>query len=67
MEDIRLLNKPEVNNKNHFEWNFVWNTWLVNPEDIPNEMKWEKELYAVIIYENKFIIVMLWLYHDLHF
>ncbi|MGE4443977.1 MAG: hypothetical protein AB7E37_03220 [Candidatus Altimarinota bacterium] len=53
LEDIRLLNKPEVNNKNHFEGNFVGNTWLVNPEDIPNEMKGEKELYAVIIYEKQ--------------
>lgn len=65
LEDIRLLNKPEVNNKNHFEWNFVWNTWLVNPEDIPNEMKWEKELYAVIIYEKQiyysYSLVISWL------
>ncbi len=65
LEDIRLLNKPEVNNKNHFEWNFVWNTWIVNPEDIPNEMKWEKELYAVIIYEKQiyysYALIISWL------
>ncbi len=65
LEDIRLLNKPEVNNKNHFEWNFVWNTWLLNPEDIPNEMKWQKDLYAVIIYEKQiyysYALIISWL------
>lgn len=65
LEDIRLLGKPEVNNKNHFEWNFVWNTWIINPEDIPNEMKWEKELYAVIIYEKQiyysYALIISWL------
>lgn len=65
LEDIRLLNKPEVNNKNHFEWNFIWNTWLVNSEDIPNEMKWQKDLYVVIIYEKQiyysYALIISWL------
>lgn len=51
--DTKYLNNPEVPEKNHFEGNFVWNTWLVKPENIPESLKNEKELYAVIIYEKQ--------------
>ena len=51
--DIKYLNYPSIPEENHFEWNFVWNTWLIRPNDIPNNIKNESELYAVIIYEKQ--------------
>lgn len=53
MKDTKYLNYPEVKDKNHFEWNFVGNTWLIEPDDIPKNMQNKKELYAVIIYEKQ--------------
>lgn len=51
--DIKFLDNYEVNPINHFEWNFIGNTWLITPDDIPDNMKDEKELYAIIIYEKQ--------------
>ena len=45
------MSKKEVKEKNHFEWNFVWNAWLVEPDDLPENV-WNK-LYWVIIYEKQ--------------
>lgn len=50
---FKYLNRKWVKEQNHFEWNFVWNAWLVETDDIPENMKWQKELYAVIIYEKQ--------------
>jgi len=63
--DYKYLNKKEVPEKNHFEWNFVWNTWIVTPESLREEDRWKKELYAVIIYEKQLwyiwsIMISLW-------
>lgn len=43
-----------VKTSNHFEWNFIWNTWLVEPSDIREQDKWSDTLYAVIVYEKQF-------------
>jgi len=51
IKDTKYLFKPGVRKEHHFEWNFVWNTWLVEPDDLPNNT-W-KELYWVIIYEKQ--------------
>ncbi|EKE21122.1 MAG: hypothetical protein ACD_7C00348G0007 [uncultured bacterium] len=53
LKDIGLLFDSEVNSANHFEGNFVGNSWLVEPTDIPVSLQNEKELYAVIVYEKQ--------------
>jgi hypothetical protein len=52
-DDFRLLFAPSVSDKDHFEGNFVGNTWLVRRKDIPQDLRNEKELYAVIICEKQ--------------
>lgn len=56
--DIKYINKKSINNSHHFEWNFIGNTWLVKQDDIPNEMKWTSELYAVLIYQKQFWYIL---------
>lgn len=51
--DTKYLHREQVPNSQHFEWNFVGNTWLIKPENIPEDMKSQDELYAVIIYEKQ--------------
>ena len=51
--DYKYLPLKEVKDDNHFEGNFVGNTWLVEPDDIRQEDIWKDELYAVIIYEKQ--------------
>jgi hypothetical protein len=58
-KDFGLLFTPAVSNSNHFEGNFVGNSWLVKPQDIPKDLQNEKELYAVIVYEKQ--IYYIWI------
>ncbi len=58
LNDYKYLSAPWVNKSNHFEWNFIGNTWLVKQDDIPNEMKWTSELYAVLIYQKQFWYIL---------
>jgi hypothetical protein len=51
--DINYLKVSSIGEKNHFAGNFVGNTWLVAPDDIPENMKGQKELYAVLVYEKQ--------------
>ena len=51
--DTKYLFSPQVSWGHHFEWNFIGNSWMIPPEDIPENMRWQKELYAVIIYEKQ--------------
>ena len=51
--DYKYLQKPEVKKENHFEWNFIWNTWMVKNGELPNSIKNNNQLYAVIIYEKQ--------------
>jgi hypothetical protein len=51
--DIALLWAPSVRENHHFEGNFVGNTWLVTPTDIPKNLQQEQELHAVLIYEKQ--------------
>lgn len=53
LSDLKYLFRKWVKEQNHFEWNFVWNAWLVEEDDISSESKDKKELYAVIIYEKQ--------------
>lgn len=51
-----IFSKPNgfvIDEEYHFEWNFVGNAWLVKPENIPENMKNNEELYTVIIYEKQ--------------
>lgn len=52
-EDVRLLGRQGVPERNHFEGNFIGNAWLVQPDDIPHQNRNSKTLYAVIIYEKQ--------------
>jgi len=51
--DAKFISAPKVSDINHFEGNFVGNTWVINPDDIPVQMRGQKELYAVLIYEKQ--------------
>jgi hypothetical protein len=51
--DARFISKPKVGDDHHFEGNFVGNTWVVTPDDFPEQMKSQDELYAVIVYEKQ--------------
>ncbi|PID83995.1 hypothetical protein CSB09_03095 [Candidatus Gracilibacteria bacterium] len=53
LADTKYLDYPKVKEENHFEGNFIGNTWLVEPDDIPENMKNNDVLYAVIIYEKQ--------------
>jgi len=53
LNDIRLFLKSFVKEEHHFEGNFVGNAWMVTPDDIPENMRGQKELYAVLIYEKQ--------------
>lgn len=60
--DYKYLDIPQVKEENHFEGNFVWNTWLVEPDDIRSEDSGKSELYAVVIYEKQFwYMLSLWI------
>lgn len=63
--DTKYLKSPQVSEERHFEGNFVGNTWLITPDDIPSDRKNEKELYAIIIYEKQiwyaWTLVLAWL------
>lgn len=58
VKDYRYFNNQAVKESNHFEWNFVGNTWLVEPDDIRNKDQWSSDLYAIIIYEKQFWYIM---------
>ncbi len=51
--DYKYLNYKSIKEENHFEGNFVGNTWLIESDDIRTEDIWKDELYAVIIYEKQ--------------
>ena len=53
IRDTKFLSKTAVPESQHFEGNFVGNTWLVTPGDIPPEYQGKNELYAVVIYEKQ--------------
>lgn len=53
IRDTKYLKGNSVPESQHFEGNFVWNTWLVNPDDISESMRNQNKLYAVIIYEKQ--------------
>ena len=57
IRDTKYLSTPNVSEDHHFEGNFVGNAWLVTPEDIPEDMRGQGELYAVIIYEKQIYYV----------
>ena len=53
LNDYKYISKKEVKEMNHFEGNFVWNTWLVESDDLPQNLQENEPLYAVIIYEKQ--------------
>ncbi|MFZ2190151.1 MAG: hypothetical protein WA057_01045 [Candidatus Magasanikiibacteriota bacterium] len=53
LEDVRLLFKPTLSDTKHFQGNFIGNTWLVDPQDIPNNYKNNEDLYVVLVYQNQ--------------
>jgi len=57
-EDLKLLSAKEVSRNNHFQGNFFGNGWLVSSDDIPENLRNEKELYAVVIYEKQIYFIV---------
>ena len=47
--DITLLNKQNLSDSQHFQGNFVGNTWVISPQDFQGK----NELYLVIIYTKQ--------------
>ena len=53
LNDYKYLKNKSVKEDNHFEGNFIWNSWLIETDDLREEDKWKNELYAIIIYEKQ--------------
>jgi len=53
-----FLWKEQVSNENHFEGNFIWNTWLIENDNLREQDKNKNEVYAVIIYEKQFWYIL---------
>ena len=53
--DVALISPflGEGSISNHKKGNFVGNTWMIEPDDIPSQVKQGNEIYAVIIYEKQ--------------
>ncbi len=51
--DTKYIFHTWIKEKNHFEGNFVGNTWLIEPDNIPHDIEDDNILYAVIIYEKQ--------------
>lgn len=62
VKDLALLFAPQVAAEKHFEGNFVGNTWRIDPQDIPDDLTDQKELYAVIVYEKQIYFVWILLF-----
>lgn len=54
LKDYQYKNYPELKNSNHFEGNLVWNSWIIEDDDIAKHKSEDGNLYAVIIYEKQF-------------
>ncbi len=50
---LSLVNNPIVDQRNHFEGNYLSNTWVIDPKDIPQNAKGDKELYVILIDRNQ--------------
>ena len=53
LNDLGLINQPELKNENHFVGNFIGNSFLINPSDIPLEFSSGDELYLVIYFKKQ--------------
>lgn len=53
LTDIKYLFNLKINNENHFEWNFIWNTWYIDPKKYIEKISKDQELYFVIIYKKQ--------------
>jgi len=53
LNDLGLINQPELKNENHFVGNFIGNAFLINPSDIPLEFSSGDELYLVIYFKKQ--------------
>lgn len=63
--NYKYLNSKTIPSIQHFEGNLVWNSWLISPNDLREQDKWNSELYAVVIFEKQLwyiwsILISLW-------
>lgn len=52
-EDIKLMTKKQIDDRNHIQGNLVGNTWIVSPKDIPEMDSNKDKLYAVIVFQKQ--------------
>lgn len=55
---LKYFGKDSVAPANHFQGNYVTNTWLIQPNTIPSYAKEGNEVYAVIIYKNQLYYIL---------
>ncbi len=53
INDLKFINTKSLKSENHFKGNFIGNTFLINPADIPNEYQAGDELYLVIYFKKQ--------------
>ncbi len=53
LSDIKFLSRNPVAINTHFEGNFIGNGWVINPNNIPDNLKKNKDIYIVIVYEKQ--------------
>lgn len=55
---IRFLLKNPLSNEYHMVGNYIANTWLINPQELPEYTKSERNLYGVLLYRNQIYYVI---------
>lgn len=50
---LNFLNKPNISSNNHYDGNFLSNSWVIFPEDIPQNLKKSSDLYIAVIYDKQ--------------
>ncbi len=58
LDTISYVNKPIVSPSHHVEGNYIGNTWIIYPQDIPIGYRDSHELYALILYKNQIYYLM---------
>ncbi len=53
LETALYLNSSSASSNYHIEGNYIGNTWIIYPKDIPELTVQNNELYGVIIYKNQ--------------
>ncbi len=48
---LKLYFNDTIKTLHHFEWNFIWNTWIIPADELKSN--WENEIFYIIAYEKQ--------------